>query len=48
MGASMKQQTILLKSAWDMVNIGHTPGTLHIREQHLPDVPVDRAWAIRY
>ena len=47
----MKQQAILLKSAWDTINIGdigHTPGTLHVREQHLPNVPVDRAWAIRY
>jgi len=41
--ASAKPKTILLQSAWDTVNIGdigHTPGTLRIIEQHLPDVRV--------
>ncbi len=36
-------KTILLQSAWDTVNIGdigHTPGTLRVLEQHLPDVQV--------
>ena len=36
-------KTILLQSAWDTVNIGdigHTPGTLRILEQHLPEVHV--------
>lgn len=38
-----KGKTVLLKSAWDTVNIGdigHTPGTLRILEQHLPDAHV--------
>lgn len=37
------QKTILLKSAWDTINIGdigHTPGTLRVFEQHLPGVHV--------
>lgn len=41
--AASKQKTILLHSSWDTVNIGdigHTPGTLRIIEQHLPDVHV--------
>ena len=41
--ASAKPKTILLQSAWDTVNIGdigHTPGTLRIIEQHLPDARV--------
>ncbi len=36
-------KTILLKSAWDTINIGdigHTPGTLRILEQHLPGAHV--------
>jgi polysaccharide pyruvyl transferase WcaK-like protein len=38
-----KPKTILLHSAWDTVNIGdigHTPGTLRVIEQHLPNVRV--------
>ncbi len=38
-----RRQTILLHSAWDTINIGdigHTPGTLRLIEQHLPDVHV--------
>ncbi len=34
---------IVLKSGWQTVNIGdiaHTPGVLHLLEQHLPDVTV--------
>ncbi|MBI5775339.1 MAG: polysaccharide pyruvyl transferase family protein [Verrucomicrobia bacterium] len=41
--ASAKPKTILLQSAWDTVNIGdigHTPGTLRVLEQHLPDVRI--------
>jgi polysaccharide pyruvyl transferase WcaK-like protein len=48
-GASDKPKTILLQSAWDIVNIGdigHTPGTLRIIEQHLPDVHVI-LWAMK-
>ncbi|MBM3888580.1 MAG: polysaccharide pyruvyl transferase family protein, partial [Verrucomicrobia bacterium] len=46
--ALAKPKTILLKSAWDTVNIGdigHTPGTLRIIEKHLPDVHVI-VWAM--
>lgn len=38
-----RRKTVLLHSAWDTINIGdigHTPGTLRIIEQHLPDVHV--------
>lgn len=38
-----KGKTILLRSAWQTVNIGdiaHTPGVLHVIEQHMPDVSV--------
>lgn len=38
-----KPKTIFLRSGWDTVNIGdigHTPGTLHIIEQHLPEAHV--------
>lgn len=41
--AGAKPKTILLHSAWATKNIGdigHTPGTLRIVEQHLPDVRV--------
>lgn len=34
---------ILLRSSWQTVNIGdiaHTPGVLHLLEEHLPEVPV--------
>src|SRR5205085_4334046 len=47
--AGGKKKTILLQSAWDTVNIGdigHTPGTLHIIEQHLPEVHVI-LWAMK-
>ncbi|HEY6167425.1 MAG TPA: polysaccharide pyruvyl transferase family protein [Verrucomicrobiae bacterium] len=47
--ASAKPRTILLQSAWDTVNIGdigHTPGTLRVIEQHLPDVRVV-VWAMK-
>lgn len=43
LAASAKTKTILLQSAWDTVNIGdigHTPGTLRVLEQHLPEVRV--------
>jgi hypothetical protein len=42
-------KTLLLQSAWDTINIGdigHTPGTLHIIEQHLPGVQVI-LWAVK-
>lgn len=42
-GAPGKPKTVLLQSAWDTVNIGdigHTPGTLRILEEHLPEVRV--------
>ncbi len=44
-----KPKTILLQSAWDTVNIGdigHTPGTLRVIEQHLPEVQVI-LWAMK-
>ena len=44
-----KPKTILLQSAWDTVNIGdigHTPGTLRIIEEHLPEVKVV-LWAMK-
>ena len=47
--ADGKPKTILLQSAWDTVNIGdigHTPGTLRVIEQHLPQVQVI-LWAMK-
>lgn len=41
--ADAKSKKILLRSAWDTINIGdigHTPGTLRVLEQFLPDVQV--------
>lgn len=41
--AGPKPKTILLYSGWQTINIGdigHTPGTLRIIEQHLPDAQV--------
>jgi hypothetical protein len=41
-----KARRIILRSSWQTVNIGdiaHTPGVLHLLEQHLPDVEV-RLW----
>jgi len=41
--ATSDRKTVLLQSAWDTVNIGdigHTPGTLRILEEHLPNVDV--------
>ncbi|MEQ1839511.1 MAG: polysaccharide pyruvyl transferase family protein [Verrucomicrobiales bacterium] len=38
-----KPQRILLRSSWQTVNIGdiaHTPGVLHILEQHLPEAEI--------
>ena len=43
LAASGKPKTIVLHSAWDTVNIGdigHTPGTLRVLEQHLPEVQI--------
>lgn len=47
--ADGKPRTILLQSAWDTINIGdigHTPGTLRVLEQHLPQVKVV-LWAMK-
>lgn len=47
--APAKPRTILLHSAWDTVNIGdigHTPGTLRVIEQHLPEAHVI-VWAAK-
>lgn len=47
--ADGKPKTILLQSAWDTVNIGdigHTPGTLRVLEEHLPQVNVI-LWAMK-
>lgn len=47
--ADGRPKTILLQSAWDTVNIGdigHTPGTLRILEEHLPEVKVV-VWAMK-
>ena len=49
LAASGKPKTVLLQSAWDTVNIGdigHTPGTLRVIEQHLPEVKVI-LWAMK-
>jgi polysaccharide pyruvyl transferase WcaK-like protein len=47
--ANGRPKTILLQSAWDTVNIGdigHTPGTLRVIEEHLPQVKVV-LWAMK-
>jgi polysaccharide pyruvyl transferase WcaK-like protein len=47
--ADGKPKTILLQSAWDTVNIGdigHTPGTLRVIEEHLPQVKII-LWAMK-
>jgi polysaccharide pyruvyl transferase WcaK-like protein len=47
--ANGKPKTILLQSAWDTVNIGdigHTPGTLRVIDEHLPQVKVV-LWAMK-
>ena len=47
--ADGKPKTIVLQSAWDTVNIGdigHTPGTLRVIEEHLPEVKVV-LWAMK-
>ena len=39
----LKGKKIILRSSWQTVNIGdiaHTPGVLHILEQHMPEVEV--------
>lgn len=41
--ADGRPKIIMLQSAWDTINIGdigHTPGTLRILEEHLPEVKV--------
>lgn len=41
--AATDRKSVVLQSAWDTVNIGdigHTPGTLRILEEHLPHVDV--------
>ncbi len=45
--AASKRRKILLRSSWQVVNIGdiaHTPGVLALIEKHLPDCDV-RLWA---
>ncbi len=47
--ADGKPKTIVLQSAWDTINIGdigHTPGTLRVIEQHLPEAKVI-VWAMK-
>ncbi len=47
--ANGRPKTLLLQSAWDTVNIGdigHTPGTLRVIEEHLPEVKVV-LWAMK-
>ena len=47
--AAAKPKTIVLQSAWATHNIGdigHTPGTLRVLEEHLPDVKVV-LWAMK-
>jgi hypothetical protein len=47
--ADGKPKIIVLQSAWDTVNIGdigHTPGTLRVIEEHLPEVKVV-LWAMK-
>jgi polysaccharide pyruvyl transferase WcaK-like protein len=47
--ASGRPKTIVLQSAWDTINIGdigHTPGTLRVIEEHLPEVKVV-LWAMK-
>lgn len=47
--ANGRPKTIVLQSAWDTVNIGdigHTPGTLRVLEEHLPEVKVV-VWAMK-
>jgi polysaccharide pyruvyl transferase WcaK-like protein len=42
-GKETKTKTIVLQSGWDTINIGdigHTPGTLRVLEQHLPHVHI--------
>lgn len=49
LAASGKPKTIVLQSAWDTVNIGdigHTPGTLRVLEEHLPGVKIV-LWAMK-
>ncbi|MCC7492716.1 MAG: polysaccharide pyruvyl transferase family protein [Fimbriimonadaceae bacterium] len=45
-GAQTRRPRLLLRSSWQTANIGdiaHTPGVLHLLEQHLPEVEV-RLW----
>lgn len=47
--ADGRPKTIVLQSAWDTVNIGdigHTPGTLRVIEEHLPEVNIV-LWAMK-
>lgn len=47
--ADGKPKAIVLQSAWDTINIGdigHTPGTLRVIEQYLPEVKVI-VWAMK-
>ena len=47
--ADGKPKTLVLQSAWDTINIGdigHTPGTLRVIEEHLPELKV-MVWAMK-
>jgi len=47
--ANGRPKMLLLQSAWDTINIGdigHTPGTLRLLDEHLPDLKVV-LWAAR-
>lgn len=47
--ADGRAKTIVLQSAWDTVNIGdigHTPGTLRVLEEHLPELKIV-LWAMK-
>lgn len=47
--ASGRPKTLVLQSAWDTINIGdigHTPGTLRVIEEHLPGLKVV-LWAMK-
>ncbi len=49
LAANIQPKTIVLQSAWDTINIGdigHTPGTLRVLEQHLPNVRII-VWAMK-
>ena len=49
LAANDQPKRIVLQSAWDTVNIGdigHTPGTLRVLEEHLPNIKIT-LWAMK-